>query len=89
MKKTLILFLSFFALYAALQAQTNPVAKKVDKAKTASTSTKQTTPTKADGTPDMRYKANKAKEKTNGPKKADGTPDMRYKANKPVTKKKV
>jgi hypothetical protein len=36
-------------------------------------------PLKKDGTPDMRYKANKAKP---GPLKKDGTPDMRYKANK-------
>jgi hypothetical protein len=32
-------------------------------------------PLKKDGTPDKRYKANKA------PLKKDGTPDMRYKVN--------
>ena len=38
---------------------------------------------KADGTPDMRYKANKmAAPAVSGPKKKDGTADMRYKANK-------
>jgi hypothetical protein len=40
---------------------------------------------KKDGTPDMRYQANKdaAKEaKPAGPLKKDGTPDMRHKANK-------
>lgn len=40
---------------------------------------------KADGTPDMRLKENKAKIKeapVAGPTKKDGTPDMRYKANK-------
>ena len=46
-------------------------------------------PVKADGTPDMRYKSNKAKLAATvaaGPKKADGTPDMRYKANKATVK---
>ncbi len=40
---------------------------------------------KADGTPDMRLKENKAKAKTAtvaGPTKKDGTADMRFKANK-------
>lgn len=39
---------------------------------------------KADGTPDMRLKENKAKAKPApaGPVKKDGTADMRYKANK-------
>ena len=36
---------------------------------------------KKDGTPDKRYKENKATA-TEGPKKKDGTPDKRYKANK-------
>ena len=35
---------------------------------------------KADGSPDMRYKANK--EVVVGPLKKNGKPDMRYKANK-------
>lgn len=40
---------------------------------------------KKDGTPDMRYKENKAAKeqpKPAGPLKKDGTPDKRYKANK-------
>jgi hypothetical protein len=39
---------------------------------------------KADGTPDMRLKANKAKAAAPvaGPTKKDGTADMRFKANK-------
>lgn len=40
---------------------------------------------KKDGTPDMRYKENKAKKeeaKPAGPLKKDGTPDKRYKSNK-------
>ena len=44
-------------------------------------------PTKADGTPDMRYKANKEAAKPAGPTKKDGTPDMRYKENKEAPKK--
>jgi hypothetical protein len=65
----------------AKTATTKPVAKKAEKPAAA--------PTKKDGTPDMRYKANKesAKAKT-GPTKKDGTPDMRYKANKKDPKKK-
>ncbi len=40
--------------------------------------------TKKDGTPDMRFKANKDKAATpvKGPLKKDGTPDKRFKANK-------
>ena len=47
-------------------------------------------PTKKDGTPDMRYKANKdaaAKPATTHLKK-DGTPDKRYKENKTPAPKK-
>jgi hypothetical protein len=40
---------------------------------------------KADGTADMRYKANKTTTTKTGPMKADGTPDMRYKTNKTTT----
>ncbi len=45
-------------------------------------------PSKSDGSPDMRYKANKEKFKVTapGPRKADGTPDMRYKENKDALK---
>jgi len=47
------------------------------------TKTSTSTKMKADGTPDMRYKANKTTSTTTtGPMKADGTPDMRYKTNK-------
>jgi hypothetical protein len=52
-------------------------------AKTASTTAG---PLKKDGTPDMRYKANKDAGKPAGPLKKDGTPDMRYKANKDAAK---
>jgi hypothetical protein len=58
-------------------------AKVVPMAKTA-------TPAKKDGTPDMRYKANKdaAKPAPAGPVKKDGSADMRYKANKKDSTKK-
>ncbi|MEO7048750.1 MAG: hypothetical protein ABI091_25840 [Ferruginibacter sp.] len=61
------------------KATTAPKAAVVAKT-TTSTSTKM----KANGTPDMRYKANKMKAApvVAGPTKKDGTADMRYKANK-------
>ncbi len=63
---------------------TKTEVKKVEK-KAAATGAK----LKADGTPDMRYNANKAiKANPAGPKKKDGTADMRYKANKVAAKKK-
>lgn len=68
---------------ASTAAKTKTVAKKAtDKTEAASTAH----PAKADGTPDMRYKANKTTKAAPGPKKADGTPDMRYKANKAKVK---
>lgn len=42
---------------------------------------------KKDGTPDMRYKANKQTVKVQGPTKKDGTPDMRFKSNQTTTVK--
>lgn len=43
---------------------------------------------KKDGTPDKRYKMNKAATPaTAGPMKKDGTPDKRYKANKTASPK--
>ena len=85
-----------FAGFSFAQAPAATTAKK-PKATKAATTTKpaapaaSTTPAagpkKADGTPDMRYKANKdaAKTPTQHLKK-DGTPDKRYKENKPATK---
>ena len=48
-------------------------------------------PSESDGSPDMRYKANKEKFRATapGPRKADGTPDMRYKENKEAKKSPV
>ncbi len=66
---------------AVKPATTTPPAKVVKMEKPA-TATTAKSPTKADGTPDMRFKANK-NAPVKGPTKADGTPDMRYKANNP------
>ncbi|PWS32422.1 hypothetical protein [Pedobacter paludis] len=68
---------------APVKAGVKAEAKKVE-TKTTTTAAK----VKADGTPDMRFKENKAKAVTKvaGPTKKDGTADMRYKANKTTTK---
>jgi hypothetical protein len=67
-------------------AQTTPAAPA--KAKTEKTAKPAAGPTKKDGTPDMRYKANKDAAKTPPQHmKKDGTPDMRYKENKDKAKK--
>jgi hypothetical protein len=59
-------------------------AKPASTATTAKPATAAAGPTKKDGTPDMRYKANKDAAKTPPVHlKADGTPDKRYKENKP------
>ena len=60
----------------------DPKMEAASKAETAS----KAMPTKKDGTPDKRFKANKG-EKAEGPAKKDGTPDMRFKKNKPAEKK--
>jgi hypothetical protein len=97
MKKIIIITSLLLAFAGISFAQTTPAttAKKPKTAKTATTkpATTATTakpataaagPTKKDGTPDMRYKANKDAAKTPPAHlKADGTPDKRYKENKP------
>ena len=85
MKKILIAILLFAGSFGVSQAQT--IQKTSKKKVTASATTKvEKTSTaahvKADGTPDKRYKENKATTKAATPLKKDGTPDMRYKANK-------
>lgn len=82
MKKLLIAACMFLGLGTIASAQT---VKKAPAAKVAPATTTTTTaaPLKADGTPDKRFKANKAAPATPaGPLKKDGTPDKRYKANK-------
>lgn len=90
MKKMLLTLIAFVCMIGMSVAQTKTDAKaagaKVEKAAPAA---KTATPTKKDGTPDMRYKENKEAVKPAGPTKKDGTPDMRYKENKaPATPKK-
>ena len=58
-----------------------PAKKEMVPAKVAA-ATVPATKMKADGTPDKRFKNNKAIAPTAGPIKKNGTPDMRYKANK-------
>ena len=72
MKKALLAILLLFSFSTMLPAQT-PKKKTTDSAKM-----------KKDGTPDMRYKANKTGVKTDTVvhKKKDGTPDKRFKDNK-------
>ncbi len=88
MKKLLIALvfaLGFSGIAAAQQAPKKvvPTATKLQKAKPAATAAKTgEAPKKADGTPDMRYKANKMKTPPPGKLKKDGTPDMRYSENK-------
>jgi hypothetical protein len=90
MKKIILIVNLLFAFAGFTFAQT-PAKAQDPKAKTTQTKPAANTagPTKKDGTPDMRYKANKdaAKAKPAGPVKKDGTPDMRYKANKDAAKK--
>lgn len=85
----LALFLS--ASLCMAQAPATATTKKEAKAVTAKTTQQAAKPApaavplKKDGTPDKRFKENKA---TAGPKKKDGTADMRYKANKQAAAKK-
>jgi type II secretory pathway component PulC len=73
MKKMLLSLSLLMAISLTTIAQHSPKVKKEAAAKT-----------KADGTPDLRFKENKEKKevKSKGPLKADGTPDKRFKANK-------
>jgi len=95
MKKLLIAILLFAGTFSFANAQTKQKkdtkkattsAAVTTKTKTAPTAkVEKTTSTKhmkANGTPDKRYKENKASSTAAGPLKKDGTPDKRYKANK-------
>jgi hypothetical protein len=78
MKRIILAFAFLLALGSYSFAQTTP-------AKTpAKTTTTAPGPKKKDGTPDMRYKANKDAAKTPATThlKKDGTPDKRFKENK-------
>jgi len=78
------------AVKKEVKTTTTPVKNGVKaEAKKVESKTTTVSKLKADGTPDMRYKENKAKAVTKvaGPTKKDGTADMRYKANKEAAKK--
>jgi uncharacterized protein (DUF2147 family) len=81
MKKIFLILFACCLFTVGSMAQT----KKAEPAKAAKAAA---APTKSDGTPDMRYKANKEAVKPAGPTKKDGTPDMRYKDNKAAPPKK-
>lgn len=86
--KKIILIVPFLLAFAGFGfAQTNPKDAKTTKTTTTKTTTKTTAagPLKKDGTPDMRYKANKDAKTTTTTTthlKKDGTQDKRYKENK-------
>jgi len=98
MKRFLLMATLFLGLASVGMAQTKEKAKtapaktqataKAPAAKSTQATTAKTTaaPAKKDGTPDMRYKQNKAVAKADTTAKvhakADGTPDKRYKENK-------
>ena len=97
MKKIIIalLFLAGTLSFTNGWAQQKTTGKKsATTAKTATVKAKDSTVVKKsgmkkNGTPDMRYKANKtAKTVPAGPLKKDSTPDLRYKANKAKAKAK-
>lgn len=86
MKKILIVLFFLAGIFSFTNADAQTKAKKPAGTSTVrKDSTAITQPgVKKNGTPDMRYKANKTGAKTlpAGPLKKDSTPDMRYKANK-------
>lgn len=88
MKKALIVACFLLACVGINFAQTAPAKKEAPKtaqakpAQTKPAQAKPAAPAKKDGTPDMRYKANKAAADTTKHMKKDGTPDKRYKENK-------
>lgn len=92
MKKLIIAACMFFGFVGIASAQKIGTADAKQKHKTEKSSVvkkdkpaiaKPANMTKSDGTPDMRFKANKEKKvPAKGPVKKDGTLDKRYKANK-------
>ena len=84
----LLAFAGFtFAQTPAATTAKKPKATKAATTTPAAAATPAAGPKKADGTPDMRYKANKDAAKTPPQHlKKDGTLDKRYKENKPAAK---
>ena len=86
MKKVLIALCFMLGFAGMASAQTArkkmPAATTIEKVKTT-TSTAKGTMLKKDGTPDKRFKTNKASRETEaGPLKKDGTLDKRFAKNK-------
>jgi hypothetical protein len=83
MKRVIMIACLLLACAGFSIAQTTPAKKDVAKKETKATPAKKPeATTKKDGTPDMRYKANKAAADTTKHMKKNGTPDKRYKENK-------
>ena len=82
MKKIIMIVCLMLACAGFSIAQTTPTKKSVAKKETTTPAKKSDAATKKDGTPDMRYKANKVAADTTKRMKKDGTPDKRYKENK-------
>jgi hypothetical protein len=78
MKKVVLFVCLLLACVGMNYAQTAPAQDSPKK----ETHAKKGAPTKKNGTPDMRYKANKAAADTTRHMKKNGTPDKRYKENK-------
>ncbi|MGI4749907.1 MAG: hypothetical protein ACRYFB_04675 [Janthinobacterium lividum] len=87
MKKLLNLLMLFAFFSTAAFAQT-PATRTTSTAASTMQNAKSGVGMKKDGTPDKRYKMNKAQKAASaGPMKKDGTPDKRYKANKAAAPK--
>jgi hypothetical protein len=84
MKKVIMIVCLMLACTTFSIAQTTPAKKDVAKKEVKATTPakKSDVATKKDGTPDMRYKANKVAADTTKHMKKNGTPDKRYKENK-------
>ena len=87
MKKLFSLLMLFAFISTATFAQT-PAQRSTGTAPATTQTSKSAVGMKKDGTPDKRYKMNKAATPAAaGPMKKDGTPDKRYKANKKASPK--
>jgi hypothetical protein len=85
--KKLLPILFAICISTSLFAQTKPAPAAAKTNTKPAIAVKAMGPKKADGSLDMRYKANKEAVRAAGPRKKDGTLDMRYKVNQEKTKK--
>lgn len=86
MKKMLPILLAL-CITTTLFAQTKPAPASAKTNTKPAIAVKPVGPKKADGSLDMRYKANKEAVRAAGPRKKDGSLDMRYKVNQEKVKK--